>query len=106
MTKEQKLEYIKSRGYESFSKLSELSSEDKGKVVREELVPLNLTDVVVANILKEKLSDDEFELVTKWIENETMTANDEGLCGGRYYTTKEIIGKRLDPQNKIVKIED
>lgn len=106
MTKEQKLDYIKSRGYKTFNNLSDLSSEERGKMIRNELVPLELSDVIVANILKEKLSDDEFKLVIKWIENETMTANDEGLCGGRYYTTTEIIENRLNPQDKIVKIED
>ena len=80
----------------------ELSKEERSKLVHGELPTSSLENAVVAKILKDKLSEEEFKLVASYIAKETFESNSAGLQGGYYYIDERDINKYLDSSTIVI----
>lgn len=80
----------------------ELSKEERSLLIKRELPVMSLESAVVTKILKDKLSDEEFKLVTSYIAKETFESNSCGLQGGYYYVDERDFLKYVDSSTIVV----
>ena len=81
---------------------NELSKDERSKLIHGNLPVTSLKKAVVTKILKDKLSDDEFNLVIDFITKETFESNSAGLQGCYYYIDNDDIKRYLDSSTIIV----
>ena len=81
---------------------NELSKEERSLLIKQELPVMSLENAVVAKILRDKLSEEEFKLVASYIAKETFESNSAGLQGGYYYIDEKDINKYLDSATIVV----
>ena len=80
----------------------ELNKEERSLLIKQELPVMSLESAAVAKILKDKLSDEEFKLVTGYIAKETFESNSAGLQGGYYYVDERDFQKYLNSSTIVV----
>ena len=80
----------------------ELSKEERSLLIHQKLPVTSLENAVVAKILRDKLSDKEFDLVVSFIAKETYNANMAGLQGAYCYLDGRDILTYLDTSTIVV----
>lgn len=82
--------------------LKEAPADIRSSVIRREKIAVSPLQVAAITILKEKLSQEEFDIVSEWVYKTTSECNMAGAQGGCWYLTQEDIERHIDPERVII----